>query len=113
MHEASLMQTALEMAVERARVAGASRIHRLCLRVGELSGVVPEALEFAFAALSPGGPADGAVLEIESVAALRRCDSCQAEFEASEGFPECPRCGEWSHRLQSGLELELASLEVS
>lgn len=113
MHEASLMETALELAAERAREAGASRIHRLCLRVGELSGVVPEALEFAFAALSPGGPAAGAVLEIESVPAMRWCDSCQAEFEALEALPECPRCGEWSHRLRSGLELELASLEVS
>lgn len=68
---------------------------------------MPEALEFAFAALSPGGPADGAVLEIESVPALRWCDLCQAEFEVREALPECPRCGAWSHRLQSGLELEL------
>lgn len=113
MHEASLMETALELAVAQARAAGASRIHRLCLRVGALSGVMPEALEFAFAALSPGGPADGAVLEIESVPALRWCDQCQAEFEVGEALPECPRCGAWSHRLQSGLELELASLEIS
>lgn len=107
------METALEQARDRTRQAGASRIHRIRLRVGALSGVVPEALEFAFAALSMGGPAEGATLEIESVRAMRWCDGCQAEFEAAAGSPECPLCGAWSHDLRSGLELELASLEVS
>ncbi|MBL9128024.1 MAG: hydrogenase maturation nickel metallochaperone HypA [Verrucomicrobiales bacterium] len=113
MHEAGLMETALELAAERARSAGATRVHRLKLRVGALSGVVPEALEFAFAALSPQGPAAGGVLEIESVPAAYRCEACGAEAVA-ECLPEsCPRCGGGAPRLSRGLELELATLEVS
>ena len=104
------METALELAAERTRAVGATRIHRLRLRVGALSGVVPEALEFAFAALSPRGPAAGAVLEIEPVPAVYRCEACRAEFEAEEASTACPRCGGPGPRLSRGLELELAIL---
>lgn len=107
------METALELAAERALAVGATRIHRLRLRVGALSGVVPEALEFAFAALSPRGPAAGAVLEIEPVPAVYRCEACQADFEVGEATVTCPRCGGLRSRLRRGLELELATLEVS
>ena len=51
MHEFSIMQAALETAGEKTRAAGATHIHRLMLRVGALSGVVPEALRFAFDAM--------------------------------------------------------------
>ena len=51
------MQTTLDTAVRQARAAGATRIHTLRLRVGRLSGVVTDALEFAFEALRPGTPA--------------------------------------------------------
>jgi hydrogenase nickel incorporation protein HypA/HybF len=47
----------LELAAEKTRAAGATRIHRLKLRIGRLSGVVPEALQFAFDALKTGSPA--------------------------------------------------------
>ncbi len=107
------MQTALDLAAAHLRAAGARRIHRLRLRVGELSGVVPEALRFAFEALSAGGPAEGAVLEIERVAAVHQCAACGAEFTPRDELPECPRCGGWGGRPRSGLELELTSLEIS
>ena len=113
MHEASLMESALDLAREQTWAAGGSRIHRIRLRVGEMSGVVPEALEFAFEALSPHGPAEGAVLEIESVPARHRCETCQREFGGMDPTPQCPYCGGWSVGLKSGLELELVSVEIS
>lgn len=113
MHEFSLMQSALETAVQKTRAAGASQIHRLQLRVGKLSGVVPEALRSAFTALKNETPASDAVLEIEEVPALCWCAKCAAEFEAADWKYECPRCHEFSGELRRGKELELASLEIS
>src|SRR4029079_6304269 len=80
MHEAGLMQTALELAFDRAREAGASRIHQMTLRVGSLSGVVPEALRLAFRAATPGTVADGATLVVDEVAVRCRCEQCGEEF---------------------------------
>lgn len=113
MHEVGLMQTALEMALEQAHRAGARRIHRVSLRVGAMSGVVPEALRFAFAATSRGTAADGAELLVEHVPVVCVCKRCSAEFDPMDVVYLCPNCGEISSHVKQGRELELASLEVS
>jgi hydrogenase nickel incorporation protein HypA/HybF len=113
MHEFSLMQSALETAAQQTRAAGAAQIHRMKLRVGKLSGVVPEALSSAFAALKNETVATGATLEIEEVPAVCWCAGCVAEFETADWKYECPRCHEISGELRRGRELELASLEIS
>lgn len=113
MHEFGIMEAALETAAQKTRAAGATQIHRLKLRVGKLSGVVPEALRFAFDALKAGSPAASAVLEIEEVPAVCWCADCAAEFEAADLNYECPRCHRPSGELRRGKEMELASLEIS
>jgi hydrogenase nickel incorporation protein HypA/HybF len=113
MHEVGLMQTALEVACDHAARAGAVRIHRIRLRVGALSGVVPEALEIAFAAAAPGTLADQAELVIEQAPVVCVCDECGAEFSPEEVVYHCPICEAICSRVLTGRELELASLEVS
>ena len=95
MHEFGIMESALALAEKNARTAGATQIHRLKVRVGKLSGVVPEALRFAFAAL-----------KANTLAAA-------AEFEAQNLNYECPRCHQPSGDLRRGKEMDLASLEIS
>lgn len=113
MHEFSIMQSTLETAAEKTRAAGATQIHRLKVRVGKLSGVVPEALRFAFDGLKPESIAAAAELEIEEMPAVCWCADCAAEFETADLKYECPRCHQPSGNLRRGLELELASLEIS
>jgi hydrogenase nickel incorporation protein HypA/HybF len=112
MHELSIMESALGLAVEQARQAGAKRVHVIRLRIGALSGVVPEALEFAFEALTPGTAAEGARLDVEHIPARFWCGTCTREFEAENMFPECPGCQRPSAELRAGREMELASLEI-
>jgi hydrogenase nickel incorporation protein HypA/HybF len=106
------MQSALNMALEQAAQAGASRVHVVRLRIGALSGVVPEALQFAFEALTQGTPAEGGQLAIESVPARFWCDPCAREFQSDDLFAECPVCRNPSDELRAGREMELVSLEV-
>jgi hydrogenase nickel incorporation protein HypA/HybF len=112
MHELSIMQSALDQVLEKARQAGASRVHAIRLRIGALSGVVPDALQFAFEALADGTPAQGAQLLIEDVPARFWCAACSHEFEANRMFAECPDCHRPSSELRAGREMELTSLEV-
>jgi hydrogenase nickel incorporation protein HypA/HybF len=112
-HEAGLAQTALEVAAGRARERGATRIHRLTLAVGDLSGVAPEALRFALEALSPGTPAEGAAFDIVVVPVECRCAACDRPFRPADVVYACPGCGRVSSDVRQGHELELRSMEVS
>jgi hydrogenase nickel incorporation protein HypA/HybF len=113
MHEASLMLNALEIAEEQARQRGATRIHRIALRVGRLAGVEPEALAFAFDMVTAGTMAEGATLAIESAPVVCLCDVCRQEFSPDDFVFACPTCGALSQDVRSGQELELIRLEVS
>lgn len=113
MHELGIATEALEQALARAQEAGASRITCIGLRVGALSGVDPESLEFALEALLPGTPAAGAAVEIEAVGAAARCAACGRDFPAGIGnLFACPDCGQPGTDLTGGRELHLSRLEV-
>jgi hydrogenase nickel incorporation protein HypA/HybF len=112
MHEYSIMQSALNQALREARLAGASRVHAIRLRIGVLSGVVPDALRFAFEALTPGTFADGALLMIDEVPARFWCATCRREFVSANLYAECPDCRHPSGELRAGREMELSSMEV-
>jgi hydrogenase nickel incorporation protein HypA/HybF len=113
MHEVGVMQQALALALNQATSAGATRIHVLRLKVGRLSGVVPEALEFAFQVLRENTLAAGATLEIVNVPVVGLCERCDREFAVDDLVWECPQCGTLSAKLKHGLELEVDSLEIS
>ena len=113
MHELSIMKDALELALEQAEQARATRVHLVRLRVGALSGVVPDALQFAFETLREGTLAESAELAIESVPARFWCATCAREFQADDLMAQCPVCQSPSAELRAGRELELAALEVT
>ena len=113
MHEVSIMAEAVRMAVESAEAVGARRITGLRLRIGVLSGAVPDAMRFAWDVVSRDTLAAGARLEIESVPGLCWCAKCRAEFECADFFNECPRCHNVSGELRRGRELEIVSVEMN
>jgi hydrogenase nickel incorporation protein HypA/HybF len=106
------MASALELSEGVARKAGAQQIVRLQMRIGNLSGVVPDALRFAFEAISPGTMAEGAVLEIEVISVSAVCPACGLEFEPTSLFYQCPQCGELSSDVRRGREIEVMAVEV-
>jgi len=112
MHEIGIMQSVLEQAFAQAKAAGAEAITRLHLRIGSQSGVVPEALEFAFLSLSPGTLAAGAEMIIEPVLAEATCPDCQTRFPARDLFALCPTCGLPASGLTGGRELFLTTIDV-
>lgn len=107
------MQSTLALAEQQARAAGAVQIHELRVKVGRLSGVVPEALEFAFETLRAETLAADARLVIETVQAACWCATCEQEFEAPDLDNNCPVCRQPSNELRRGRELALASMEIS
>ncbi len=69
------------MALEAAQRQNARRILRMRLRVGDLSGVVIEALQFALETVVEGTPAEGARIDIERVTPACICSACGCEYD--------------------------------
>ena len=113
MHEVSLMEEALRMAVQTAKTCGGRRILKLRLRIGTMSGVVPAAMRFAFDVVCRDTMAAGATLEIDTVPAICWCAVCEREFPQVELMNECPTCHNLSGELRRGRELEIAAVEIS
>lgn len=112
MHELSIATAIVERADELARAEGTDRVAAVTVRVGELAGVVPDALSFAFEVAREGTALAGARLVVEQVTAYAYCVPCDQEFPV--GMPPffwCPHCDRPSQDLRSGRELEITGIE--
>lgn len=112
MHELSIAAAILDrVAAEAARYAGA-RFTKVGVRVGEVSGVDPDALSFGFEALTRESPWERLALEIEYCRRMQRCQECQHTFASSSYETQCPECGAGNTILVAGEELDIAFIET-
>jgi hydrogenase nickel incorporation protein HypA/HybF len=112
MHEAAFTESLLSLALEKAREAGARKIIRVNLVLGELSGVAGDCVRTYFEALAPDTPAAGAALSFEVGPAILKCRGCGLSFPAPDHNWACPRCRGSSVEITSGRECYLESIEV-
>lgn len=112
MHEMSLAEGILQLVEETARREKAQRVKLVVLEIGRLSSVEPEAIKFCFEAVTHGGIAQGAALEIINVAGVGWCMPCAATVEMTELYGACPQCG--SHQVQAtgGTEMRVKEIEI-
>ncbi|MET7983628.1 MULTISPECIES: hydrogenase maturation nickel metallochaperone HypA [unclassified Streptomyces] len=112
MHELSIAVAVVEQVEEAVREQGRS-VASLTLRIGELAGVVPEALDFSFGLAAEGTALAGARLLIDTVEARGRCEGCGRE--APIGMPPvlwCAGCGT-PLTLLAGRELEIVRVTLA
>jgi len=110
-HEVGIMTNILRTAEETTRRNNGSKILKLKVRVGAMSGVVTEALQFAFEALKNGTMAENAELDIEVVPAVCFCLDCGSNYTPDEIDFLCPNCGSANIKLKNGRELDLISID--
>ena len=112
MHEYSITESMLSLAVAKAGEAEASRISRINLVIGELSGVVDECVQFYFDFLSKDTIAAGAGLSFERRPTKLRCRHCEAVFLPGSNGWACPDCRAVQVEIVSGRECYMESIEV-
>ncbi|AFZ55352.1 hydrogenase maturation nickel metallochaperone HypA [Cyanobacterium aponinum UTEX 3222] len=113
MHELSIMESTLEIAINYAKREKAKSIKQISLKIGELSGVIPSALEFAFDVITKNTIAENAILKIENIPVCCYCQSCEDKFYPPIQYIfECPFCHQLSHHILQGKEIQLSSLEI-
>lgn len=85
---------------------------KICVRIGELAAVDPDALRFCFEAMTRGTDLEALALEIEFRPRRHRCTLCGMDFVVREYEVRCPRCASPETACIAGDEIELAYLEV-
>ncbi|HBG04746.1 MAG: hydrogenase maturation nickel metallochaperone HypA [Geobacteraceae bacterium GWC2_58_44] len=109
MHEMSITRSVVDICE---RHAAGRPVTSVTLEIGDLAGVVPEAVEFCFEACTRGSSLAGARLSIERLPARGRCHGCGAEFAVAAYHHPCPACCAYGVELLSGEELRVKELEV-
>ena len=112
MHELSVTQSLLEIALRHAERAGARHITRLNLVIGELTSIVDDSVQFYWDIISQGTIAEGAQLHFERTPGILRCLSCGHTFPLDGRDYACPVCGERQVVAVGGDDFRLESIEV-
>jgi len=110
MHEYAIVQALLESVAEKTQQHGAVAVHRLRVRIGELSGVEPALLYSAYCTFRERTVCADADLEIEEVPAAWSCPRCGCEIERG-ALLRCSTCGTPA-RLSAGDEIILDRIEM-
>ncbi len=109
MHEMSITQGIIEICEQ---YAGGHRVIALDVEIGELSGVVPEAIEFCFEACSQGTLVEGARLRIIPIPGQGRCLDCGGDTPLASVYGACACCGGYRVTITAGEEMRVREIEV-
>jgi hydrogenase nickel incorporation protein HypA/HybF len=112
MHELGITDQLLQLVLRHAEQAGAARVTRLNLIIGEFSSVVDDSIQFYWEMMVQGTIAEHAALCFERVPGKFRCDECGLVFPVREFDGQCPACGGLRARIADGEQFRLDSIEI-
>jgi len=111
MHELSVAHAVVSTVVD-ALPSPDTRVTQVRLRIGMLSGIVPQALEFAYDVAAQGTPLADAALVIERSPIVISCPTCGAqELSDAQNFT-CPQCSLPCGEVISGKEMEIVDITL-
>lgn len=116
MHEMSLMAEVLRLVEEDANERGFVKVDRISIIVGELSNVLPDALELAFCYFQKQECSlisENSELAIIREEAKARCKECRKEFAPDYRIALCPHCHQLNTEIISGESFQIESYEGS
>ena len=111
MHEMAIAEGILNIAFDYAQQNNSSKINRITLKIGEMSGVEIEALNMSFDVLTKDTIAEGAELVVNHIPIVGVCNKCGNEFHIEHYNFFCPKC-DGILILKSGRELQVESLDM-
>ena len=112
MHEQSIVESLLTLALKNAADANARKILRIHVVGGDYTGVVDEAVDFYFGFLSKNTIAAGARIHYTHVPGQLRCRDCDILFPLQKHAFQCPNCSGKRVEIVGGRELYIESMEV-
>jgi len=112
MHEVGIASSILECVAAEAQKHSGAKLVAVGVRIGELSNVDPDALEFAFEALTRDTDLAQLKLAVEWCPRRQKCTVCSEEFPVKDLELACPKCASAQTTCVSGTELDIAYIEL-
>lgn len=107
MHELGITRNVVAIVAEHAE---GRKVTRVALDIGRLSGVMSEAIRFAFDVVAQGTCIEGARLDIRDIDGRGRCRACGTDFATPTLFTPCA-CGSRDVERVAGEDLKVREFE--
>ena len=113
MHELSIVYGVVSSVTEALAGRKVAKVNSVLLRVGALSGIMEDPLQFGWGLATADTLLAGSALIVEHVPVTIRCGPCGKDvaIDGVQSF-RCPLCGALSPEIVTGRELEIVSLEI-
>jgi hydrogenase nickel incorporation protein HypA/HybF len=112
MHELAIAESIVNTVLKEAEKQAFPKVISVAVRIGALTDIVPDSLQFGFDTIIIDTPIAGATLKIESIPVKGKCRACQKDFEVEEYIFVCPNCFSGDIEVMQGQELEIAYIEI-
>lgn len=112
MHELSVCSALIGQVEAVVRQQAASKVAKIVLRIGPLSGVEPDLRRQACPLAAAGTVLAHAELVIETADVIVRCCRCDSQSRVTPNRMLCSACGESRTRVISGDEMTLRTIEL-
>lgn len=112
MHEYSIVQSLIESCEEHVNSNDATKVTKVVVKIGVMSGVEPHLLKEAFELFKEGTVCDGCefVMNIQKVKI--NCMACGVESELEKNEYLCPKCKSIDIKIVDGEDMFLMQLEL-
>ena len=112
MHELSIVEGILEAVIPEVKKYNVTRVTEIRLKIGEMSGIVPQCIDEYFRIAAAGTIAEGAHIRIEKIPVTVSCPDCGYNGTIRIGHFRCPECSGTGFKIISGREYYVDSVEA-
>ncbi len=112
MHELSIASSIVNTVIQEVKTRNIKSVSKIGLKIGALTDIVPDSLQFGFAAITKNTELAQTKLLIEIIRVKGYCKKCQTNFEVMEFIFICPNCQSNDINMNQGNELEIAYIEA-
>ncbi len=112
MHEYSIVQSLLDACEENAKVNNATKVSKVVVKIGVMSGVEPDLLQVAFDTFKEKTICEDAefIMNIQNI--VVKCNTCQKHSTLKKLEYCCPECESVDLDILDGEDMYLMQLEL-
>ena len=113
MHEYSIVQSLLDSCEENAKANNSTKVTKVVVKIGVLSGVEPDLLQIAFDTFKEKTICEDAEFIMNIQPVVIKCKECGEESTLDKHQYSCPKCEAIDITILDGEDMFLMQLELA